>query len=327
MNNKEKQTVAIIGAGVAGSICANLLKAQGFDPIIIEKSSGVGGRLATSKTDSPMCFDHGAQFFTAHSREFKLFLKKSLSAGAISPWLPVLFNDQPEANPNWFVGEPIMNALVKSLLKNIQINFSEEVRSIVREGEDWRIGTLSDKSGALFRNVICTVPAPQVKIFLMSEKELIGEIADVEIAPCWALLLAFEHSLDLGFDVWTSDVENIAWIARNSSKPSREKNYECWVVHASPEWSGKNLEIENDQVTRVLFDELRAIFGSSFSNAFYTVSHRWRYARTIKPLLKPYLCTVDKSLFIGGDWCLGSRVENAYKSGCEIAKSFIDNSK
>ena len=67
MNNKEKQTVAIIGAGVAGSICANLLKAQGFDPIIIEKSSGVGGRLATSKTDSPMCFDHGAQFFTAHS--------------------------------------------------------------------------------------------------------------------------------------------------------------------------------------------------------------------------------------------------------------------
>jgi predicted NAD/FAD-dependent oxidoreductase len=97
-------------------------------------------------------------------------------------------------------------------------------------------------------------------------------------------------------------------------------------VHASPEWSGMNLEIENDQVTRVLFDELRAIFGSSFSNAFYTVSHRWRYARTIKPLLKPYLCTEDKSLFIGGDWCLGSRVENAYKSGFEIAKSFIDNS-
>ena len=144
----------------------------------------------------------------------------------------------------------------------------------------------------------------------------------LKFAPCWALLLAFEHSLDLGFDVWTSDVENIAWIARNSSKPSREKNYECWVVHASPEWSKKNLEIENDQVTQLLFGELSAIFGSSFSNAVYTISHRWRYARTIKPLLKPYLCTVDKSLFIGGDWCLGSRVENAYKSGCRNSKIF-----
>jgi len=326
MNNKEKQTVATIGAGVAGSICANLLKAQGFDPIIIEKSKGVGGRLATCRADTAMSFDHGVQFFTAQSGEFQLLLEKSLSAGAIGSWRPVLFEDQSEVNANWFVGKPTMNALVKPLLKNIQINFSEEVSSIVREGENWRIKTLSDKTGELFQNVICTVPAPEVSFFLRSEKELLRKIADVKIAPCWALLLAFEHSLDLGFDVWKSDVENIAWIARNSSKPSREKNYKSWVLHASPEWSGKNLEIENDQVTRVLFDELCAIFGSSFSNAFYTVSHRWRYARTVKPLLKPYLCTADKFLFIGGDWCLGPRVENAYTSGFEMAKSFIDNS-
>jgi renalase len=43
--------------------------------------------------------------------------------------------------------------------------------------------------------------------------------------------------------------------------------------------------------------------------------------------MKPYLGTADKSLFIGGDWCLGSRVENAYESGFSIANSLIEKSR
>jgi predicted NAD/FAD-dependent oxidoreductase len=96
-------------------------------------------------------------------------------------------------------------------------------------------------------------------------------------------------------------------------------------VHASPKWSKDFLEIKNDYATQLLLGELRSIFGSRFSNACYKVSHRWRYARTTRPLMKTYLCSADKSLFIGGDWCLGARVENAYESGFAIAKAFIDN--
>jgi renalase len=327
MKNKVEQTVAIIGAGVAGSVCANILKDRGLNPIVIERSRGLGGRLATRKTDSGLCFDHGVQFFTSHSEGFQLLLDKSLSIGAIGSWCPKLFDDGVDVSGNWFVGQPTMNALVKPLLQNTQVNFSDEVSSIVREGKYWRVRTTSNKAGASFENVICTVPAPQVKYLLPSETELVNEISDVEIAPCWTLLLAFERSLNLDFDVWKSNVGNVTWIARNSSKPFRGENEECWVVHAGPEWSKKNLEIENEEITSMLLDELRAIFGASFSNYFYAVSHRWRYARTIRPLMRPYLGTADKSLFIGGDWCLGSRVENAYESGFSIANSLIEKSR
>mgnify|MGYP002016943177 CR=1 FL=1 len=137
---------------------------------------------------------------------------------------------------------------------------------------------------------------PRISSFLFSEEKLVREISDVEIAPCWTLLLAFDSPLKLNFDAWNSDIENIVWIARNSSKPKRDETKECWVVHASPKWSKSFLEIKNDQATQLLLGELRSIFGSSFSNASYKASHRWRYARTIRPLMKTYLCSADKSL-------------------------------
>ena len=113
--SKKKQTVAIIGAGVAGITCANLLKNNDFDPIVIEKSKGVGGRLATRITDSGLGFDHGVQFFTARSENFKLQLENSLITGAIEPWNPRLLNDQNEEKRTQFVGVPSMNAFVNPL--------------------------------------------------------------------------------------------------------------------------------------------------------------------------------------------------------------------
>jgi predicted NAD/FAD-dependent oxidoreductase len=327
MKNKVKQTIAIIGAGVAGSVCANILKDGGYNPIVIEKSKRVGGRLATRRTELGLGFDHGAQFFTFHSERFQVLRDKSLSIKAIGSWHPKLIGDSAGQNTDWFVGQPDMNALVKPLMKNIQVNFASEASSVVREGKKWRIRTLTDEIGTLFENVIFTVPAPQIKYLLPFENELVNEISEVEIAPCWTLLLAFERSLNLDFEVWKSDVGDITWVALNSSKPFRTKNEECWVVHAGPEWSKNNLERDNEQIINGLQGELRTIFGESFSNAFFAASHRWRYARTMRPLMKPYLCKTDKSLFIGGDWCLGSRVENAYESGFMIAKSFIEKFK
>ena len=79
MKKNEKKTIAIIGAGVTGSVCANLLKKNGFHPFVIEKSSSLGGRLATRTGDSLQYFDHGVQYFTCRSERFKGFIEKLLN--------------------------------------------------------------------------------------------------------------------------------------------------------------------------------------------------------------------------------------------------------
>ena len=76
--------IAIIGAGLSGLTAAINLD-RTADITLFEKSRGAGGRICTRYVDS-YNFDHGAQFFTARSAEFKQFLKPLIKSGVIDNW-------------------------------------------------------------------------------------------------------------------------------------------------------------------------------------------------------------------------------------------------
>ena len=98
-------------------------------------------------------------------------------------------------------------------------------------------------------------------------------------------------------------------------------------MHARPEWSIENLEREKDDVCR----EMTAIFkrlmeeatGRQLPEITYASAHRWRYAQTGQALEKPFASSQDGTLFVGGDWALGARVECAYESGVAMADAVL----
>lgn len=57
---KENNAIYIVGAGVSGLTAAITLQSQGFNPIILEASNHVGGRLQTT-THNGLILDHGFQ--------------------------------------------------------------------------------------------------------------------------------------------------------------------------------------------------------------------------------------------------------------------------
>ena len=89
----------IIGAGMAGIACARGLKDAGSDPQILDKGRGIGGRLATRRTQEGWHFDHGAQYIRATSKHFAAAIE-----AAVSPWLI-------DDGPTPLVGTPGMSGL------------------------------------------------------------------------------------------------------------------------------------------------------------------------------------------------------------------------
>ena len=291
--------IAIIGAGMAGLSCARGLAEAGFSPVVFEKSRGLGGRLATRRTGA-LRFDHGAQYVTARGESFRAYLNDYAQA-----WRPE------GASGAWFVGTPGMNALVKPMAEGLDIRLGAQVTPL-RDGAHWRI------EEALFDRVISTVPAAQARALFPETAEA---LAAVEVAPCWTLMVAFEHGTDWP-DMARARDTDLAWIARNTSKPGREPEPECWVVHASPDWSRAHLELEKEVAQERMLDLLRGMRGA-LPGLVSASAHRWRYAMTIAPLGRSHMASDDGSLLIGGDWCLGARVEDAWESGRAMAAAVI----
>ena len=97
-------SVIIVGAGMAGLSAALRLKELGIHSLVIEKSRGVGGRLATRRMkvgEKTAYLDHGAQFFTVRSSEFGAWLKPLQETHSVQNW----FAAQKDSHPRW-CGDP-----------------------------------------------------------------------------------------------------------------------------------------------------------------------------------------------------------------------------
>lgn len=320
-SQSEDKAVAIIGAGMTGITCARALADAGFDVTVFEKSRGIGGRIATRRVGKTLTIDHGAQFITARSDAFRDFMQRACKAGTADIWTPKT-NDDQGSDDDWYVGRPRMNSFLKPLAQGLNIREKATVSSIERDEKGWQV-TCAKGAPEIFDLVICTTPVDQARNLLATEHGIIQAMKDVTVAPCWALLMASEARLRVDGEVLRNPTPNIAWMARNNTKPGRGAEGSVWVVHASVDWSREHLEMDKDDAIDALLALVAEVAGSRKHVTTYESAHRWRYAQTETPLGQPFIASDDHTLFVGGDWCLGARVEYAYQSGRAIADAVI----
>lgn len=318
--------IAIIGAGITGITCAHTLRGYGYHPTILEKSRGLGGRLATRRAGDNMAFDHGGPYFTARSREFQNFLNIAAGSGAMQTWQPLGKMDQPDGKEPWHTGAPAMNALLKPYSTGLDIRLKTQVLALAREDGGWKVTTGADSNPHRFDILICTAPAPQTRALLAENRDFLDAMATVTMAPCWAAMIAFKEPLHLGYEVLQVGSDMLDRIARDSSKTGRSASRDCWILQASPRWSQDNLERDREDVANAMREAFaQSVPAQMLPQPTHAAAHRWRYARTLTPLGRPFLASKDHTLFAGGDWCLGARVESGFESGVAIASSLADH--
>ena len=308
------KSIAIVGAGMAGLSCAVALGQRGYRPVLFDKGRGPGGRMAARRVEiggSETSFDHGAQYFTVRDPRFLHAVEGWQSAGYVAPW--------PAAGEGAFVGTPGMNAPLKQMAQFFNVQWGTKIDAVLHDIHTWHL-----KSGTtIFRaqQLVCAIPAEQAAELLAKEApEFAATAAQAASQPCWALMVRFAQRLDLA-DCFRG--QDVAWAARNSSKPGR-RGGEDWVIHASPAWSSQHLELSSEEVVPLLLAAFFAETGAAPERPVHVAAHRWRYAMAAQIDGPPALWDADLDLGVCGDWLIGPRVESAFLSGLELAGMIAD---
>jgi hypothetical protein len=297
--------------------------------VVFEKSRGVGGRMATRRSETGASFDHGAQYFTARDERFQSFVDSWQHAGLIQRWggrivaLRHQDAEQDKSSTARFVACPGMNAICRNLAESLEVRTNKRVSPPTRGQGKWFVSDDAGNDLGSFDVVVVSAPAPQAAQLLQGSPHLARRASSVRTAGCWALLVQFPARLELDFDGAFAQDSPLSWIARNSSKPGRHPDVETWVLHASADWTQCHLEEPPEAIEERLLDAFWDATGVAAVPPSYVVAHRWRYALPTEPLADRYLIDGDLSIGACGDWCAGPRVEGAFLSGAALAERLL----
>ncbi|MBM3596028.1 MAG: NAD/FAD-dependent oxidoreductase [Alphaproteobacteria bacterium] len=303
---------AIIGAGMAGLSCADVLEGASHDVTLFDKGRGPGGRMSTRRLATSfgeVCFDHGAQYFTVRDPAFVRLVSGWSDLGIVSRW--------PLAGDDAWVGVPGMNAVIRQMAASHPVKWSSVVTSMGRRQGQWWVTDGQGESGP-FDAAILAVPAEQAAAILSLHDFQMARVALLARSqPCWAGMFVFDHRLDALPDV-IRQTGNLAWAARNSAKPGRS-GPEAWVVQGTAPWSSARLEQSAESASALLLAALGEAVGRAMPQPVTAAAHRWRYALS-SGTGDGALWNSAIGLGVCGDWLLGPRVECAWLSGRMLAQ-------
>lgn len=214
MHGQDKIDVVVIGAGIAGLSCASSLQAQGYSVVVLEKSRGLGGRVATRRIDGTQ-FDYGARYLDATGIHTRALLdaihRDALNDNTIGnsspsseniPFVPwpqrkFLAHDddrgyQLQPSSQGYVPKTGMTAIAKYLARPLNVIRQQRVQRLQPNAPTgWNLYVEGNPDIFIrAQAVILAIPAPQVMSLLtpltsegLSDDSL-NAIQSVQFDPC-----------------------------------------------------------------------------------------------------------------------------------------------
>ncbi len=274
-------------------------------------------RRATIEGLGELCFPHGVTLFTTDGHAaFAVEVERWQAAGLIEPYSGQVMELPKERLPEAaqpeirFVGTPGMNSVCKFLAATAGVTFNPQ-RRVISVG-DGRLDFNDTDSVDGFDSIIVACPAPQTAELLRhSQTDLSDQAAAVVMRPTWAVMLAWPDGDEAGFDAARVTGGAVSWLFSVAAGG--------WVAHMNHNWSNQFLEALPDEVAGEASKQVANIIGKTTSPTHAT-AHRWRYASAADPIGRPVLHTADRRVVVAGDWLLGDKVADAWRSGWSAAE-------
>ncbi|MBD2480655.1 NAD(P)/FAD-dependent oxidoreductase [Planktothrix sp. FACHB-1365] len=334
--------VAVIGAGVSGLTCAQQFKKAGYSVIILDKSRGVGGRMATRRLSGTRA-DHGVRYLEAKGEQLQQLIEQLKTCEPLENQLQLWTNTVYEFKDNklqipaisqpYYIIPSGMSTVGKFLAQGLNIRLNSRVNALtITPEKTWQchiesINSNAIESSIIAKFVVIAIPAPQVLMLLEAsniaiESNFIASIKSVEYDPCITVIAGYSIDKSQALPKWRavsfSDDKILDWVGVDSSK-RLNPTQPVFVIQSNRNFAEQYLE-ETDltlageqlihQAANTLLPELKT--------PDWLQIHRWRYGFCRKPLSVSCLTTLTPlPLVCAGDWCGGNQIEGALKSGIE----------
>ena len=212
------KNIIIIGSGIAGLSAANYLSSKKFNVTVLDKGKYPGGRISTRRGED-FIFNHGAQFFTAKSNEFKKICNRAVNDNVLVNWV--------DSKTNRFIGNPDMREFSLWLSQNLTI-FQENVVERLDYNDQFIVYT--NKKKFTCDGLIITAPSSQTASLIKNLDETFYKLIDkVEYFPCWCVMLSLRDMSLKDFYIDEKSIFN--WIVSENNKIKNKLNHNCLTIH------------------------------------------------------------------------------------------------
>jgi len=327
----EAADVLVIGAGMAGLMAARRLHENGRRVLVLDKGRGVGGRMATRRI-GPGLADHGAQFFTVRTPQFRAFVEQWEAAGLVYEWSrgwsdgSLLLSRAGDGYPRYAVRGGF-TAVPKRLARDLAVHTGVQVTAVTAVDNGWQA---VDGEGRRYagRALLLTPPAPQA-LALLDAGQIALRAADraaleqIAYAPCLCGLFWVEGRVRLPEPgALQRPGAPISWIADNQRK-GISPQARLITVHAGPDTSRALWDAPEEEALATLEVGLASFLGPGAAVKTGQLK-RWRYA--LPTVVHPGRVLVAQDapgLLFAGDAFGGPRVEGAALSGLAAAEQLL----
>ena len=310
----KNMSVAVIGAGICGLTISAKLSAFAIDAFVIEKSKGVGGRMATRR-DGDATYDHGASFYVESELESNIWHKRWQNLQKSKYWLS---QDQ----MNYYVGSKGMASLAKDLAENANTIFSEKVINLDQHQNGMRVFC---ESGRFFEadKVIMSCPLPQSLSILQASKVTYPETLNhISYSKALVGLIELEEpiaNLKLNFINLNSAIYTIA----NNQKKGISKKIALTIV-MSDRWSDEHFDLEDSKTLQLIETELKNFLKIEV-RVCKSQLKKWRYCKPNSIFKEKFVSLLGDQILMAGDAFGGGSIAGALRSADSVIKYLSQN--
>ena len=312
----------IIGSGVSGSTIAYLLSRK-YSVHIFDKARGPGGRASNKRFKQNLSFDHGVQYISPKTKEFKKFIQFLYKKKELKVWdgNHLDFTFEKRENNKKFIGNKGNNVISKFYTKKIKKNFQSPIKTVFYNKYFWEI-KLETKEIIKAKSVIFTCPFPQLKRIAGKYLEKRFLKLKIVMEPNITTMVAFKNQKDVPISSIKFNDKVLTWAANENSKKRFSSKNSLWTLQSSVNWAKKTINIykKNKKVENTLISKFLNFTGFKRNKIIFKKTHGWKYSYNFHG--SPYKSYWDKKLGLGvcADWLIGPKVESAWLSANDLSK-------